>query len=38
MLRVTKEKRWYKDRQNIALITGFISTIVTLLNFWISVN
>ncbi|GIW69016.1 MAG: hypothetical protein KatS3mg100_510 [Candidatus Parcubacteria bacterium] len=27
-----RTEKWYEDKQNLALVLGFISTIVTLLN------
>ena len=29
---MTHEKKWYHDKQNIALVTGLISTILTSIN------
>ncbi len=27
-----REKRWYTDKQNLALVLGFISTLLTIIN------
>jgi len=31
------KKYWYQDKQNLALLAGFLSTVVTFLNFIVSV-
>lgn len=37
ILRKKEDQKWYRDKQNIALLLGFVSTMVTFLNFLISV-
>lgn len=32
---MTKTKKWYQDKQTLALITGFISTVITSINLFI---
>jgi len=29
-------KRWYQNKQNLALATGFVSTMLTLINIWVA--
>lgn len=30
------KRGWYEDKQNLALVTGFFSSAVTLLNLWLT--
>lgn len=33
-----RQKRWYADKQNLALVTGAISSVITLVNFWLTTS
>lgn len=34
----SKQRKWYDDKEGVALMTGFVSTFLTLLNIWIDLN
>lgn len=34
---MTYAKKWYHDKQNLALVTGFVSTVLTTINIMIGV-
>jgi hypothetical protein len=38
MVHKAQKVRWYENKQNVALVLGFISTMITFLNFLVDIE